>query len=1205
MEGYLFRVTYADDCYRRWVWWRWRSYPCYQPVPRPDMGGPAYAIGDKFVIADRLDLYHASLMNDDLVNSGVTFEDFFNAIGTDSYIYHDSDEVCTDGPPDRSCNDWWGDGRSEDRDVYKTVPAGTPEAEIYHPAWTEQEIKDNIMSKIPYITKVDEYTYATGAYEPDGVPGPEFTKTGNAIRLDIHIRDTLGYDQPADLNTISLDDPDYGGFFDGIVGGITVCTSDCLLYEPLAKEELGIMDIYDVRYGLIKFEYYRNNDFHGNDWDTGKGGDLLSNLGEENETIQNVINSDQTDPSGGTPISHSLRDAYTYLYGDWWGDGIDGYNPSYNTNPSMYDHWVAEDWENSADQFNYNDHHGHIVQADPYYYFNCRRNYLILVTDGGEADEGGGGSMSSTLARMEKYVKALNEDPDGGGPKLGTKTYFIGFFIEYNADYVQQLEALADYSDWGPAWTEDMGNITDPFYAKDEAELKSSLASIMNIVLADTYTRSAPVVNANQSSLAAGYFEIAPFDYLWRGHFVGLQELTSEQWGGTIITATDDNPFIDAAELLNDLNGPNDHLKRDIFTALLKGNTLEKVDFIPSAPNSMDLSPSLDPDDIDGDTLTWQDGDWDDTELLIEFVRGKAGALFRDEMKTREWRLGAINRSSPKLVTEPGGPLVMESLTYKKFAEYHYDRPDIIYVGANDGMLHAFLFEDVDGDPDDTSRNFLEESFAYIPPSVHENLSYLWQGVQWYYVDGSPAAADVELHVDPSVIPADTTKAKNIGCDPDKETCWYTYLLCGLRQGGRSYFSLEITDADTTSSEDTSPEPAPWAQPKWMFDDPGYMGDSWSNPVVSEVHYKEPGLPLDYRVIAVFGGGWSESDEARIGSYLYIINVEDGQILKRFLIPDKTEDPGDSPYPDPDYFNTNNLPGDPAVVDRDKDGYGDIIYIGDIQGRVWKANILSSDTTEWKLSLFYDTADLDGKGPYYKTKDKDPKWDTYDSWRRPVFYRPTVVALEDSQDLIVYFGTGHIEESDEALNEESVNRVFAIIDSDTISGCSYGTLYHGDTTEWSGNWSTWSITSDERLHGCGFPIALQPGEKIMGPPVVIGGNLIFYTYSPVERPNVCENGSVFFWKVDHLSGWGILNVEGSTELQRVKQKAISATGCYTITPSGELITFNPPKPGELTRGGGPGVVFSASEKMGWGQDDYYTTKGGFILSWGEGVDFKL
>jgi type IV pilus assembly protein PilY1 len=765
----------------------------------------------------------------------------------------------------------------------------------------------------------------------------------------------------------------------------------------------------------------------------------------------------------------------------------------------------------------------------------------------------------------------INEDPDGTGPKLGVKTYFVGFFTTYNKEYNDQLEGMALASDWGTEWTEEMGNITYALYASTGAELKTALATIMNIILKGTYTRSAPVVSSAGDVWAGGYFEVDPFDYMWHGHFVGL--LNPEMVGGaTFITATEEVPFIDAAELLND----RDDTDRDIFTATLGSATCEKIDF--TGVNAAALSEYLQPDDINKNNLTWEDGDDEDAELLIEFIRGKAGAKYQDG-KIREWQLGAINRSSPVLVYEPHGELITRSDTYGNFYEMYEARAYIIYVGANDGMLHALFGEDPDGDPDDPSRSFLEESFAYIPPSVHENLKYLWQGTQWYYVDGSPYAADIEIPVDLSEIPGTDEDKEKMGCDLDDETCWLTYVLCGLRQGGRSYFTLEITDADTTSSADTM-EPAPWAHPKWVFEDDG-LGNTWSFPVIHEVHFDEPGT-IPYRVVAIFGGGWSKSGEVRVGSYLYVINMENAQIIKKFLVPDKTEDPTVDPYPDPDFDNLNDLPGDPAVVDRDDDAYADIIYIGDMQGRVWKANLYDDNPDNWKLCLFYDTGDLEGEGPEFAT----------DAYRRPVFYVPSVTRTGngDPEDpLLVYFGTGHIEESDEALNEEAVNRVFAIQDSDSLGGCSYGTLFHGDTAGWPGNWSTWAIDSTERLHGTGFPIALQPGEKIMAPPLTGDERVKFYTYSPTERANVCDTGGVFYWEVNYLTGQGMLGRSGSP---RVEQQAKASTSCYTISPKGDLVTFVPP---EEDKGEEGGFLLKPTSAVSTG----------YILSWGEGLDFKL
>ena len=94
-----------------------------------------------------------------------------------------------------------------------------------------------------------------------------------------------------------------------------------------------------------------------------------------------------------------------------------------------------------------------------------------------------------------------------------------------------------------------------------------------------------------------------------------------------------------------------------------------------------------------------------------------------------------------------------------------------MYVGANDGMLHAFNA--------DTGK----EEWAFVPSEV---IKHLWKladkdyaNKHDFYVNGSTAAADVCVS----------------GCDSES-AIWKTVLVGSLGRGGRGYFALDITDPD-------------------------------------------------------------------------------------------------------------------------------------------------------------------------------------------------------------------------------------------------------------------------------------------------------------------------------------------------------------------------------------------------------------------------
>lgn len=101
---------------------------------------------------------------------------------------------------------------------------------------------------------------------------------------------------------------------------------------------------------------------------------------------------------------------------------------------------------------------------------------------------------------------------------------------------------------------------------------------------------------------------------------------------------------------------------------------------------------------------------------------------------------------------------------YNDFKVAQADRPGMLYVAANDGMLHAFASDDG------------EELWAYAPritmKKLHQQASVNYGVNHQYTVDGSPEAADVFIN-----------------------GAWRTVLVGGLNAGGRGYYAIDVTDS--------------------------------------------------------------------------------------------------------------------------------------------------------------------------------------------------------------------------------------------------------------------------------------------------------------------------------------------------------------------------------------------------------------------------
>lgn len=180
-----------------------------------------------------------------------------------------------------------------------------------------------------------------------------------------------------------------------------------------------------------------------------------------------------------------------------------------------------------------------------------------------------------------------------------------------------------------------------------------------------------------------------------------------------------------------------------------------------------------------------------------------------------------------------------EKDSYVAFVTNKAARLPMIYVGANDGMLHA-----IRADIGNTTESG-KELFGFIPQGVYANLSRLTDPnySHRYFVDGAPHVGDA--YVDGG---------------------WATILVSGLGAGGRSVFALDVTDPSDFSD----------SKVLWEFQDPD-LGYSFSQPQIARL------ASGDW--VAVFGNGYNSNNDR---AYLYVVRLSDGVQLAKIAAGEAT-----------------------------------------------------------------------------------------------------------------------------------------------------------------------------------------------------------------------------------------------------------------------------------------------------------------------------
>ena len=207
------------------------------------------------------------------------------------------------------------------------------------------------------------------------------------------------------------------------------------------------------------------------------------------------------------------------------------------------------------------------------------------------------------------------------------------------------------------------------------------------------------------------------------------------------------------------------------------------VDFLPSTFTSSNMG-YLNPDS----SLT-SANQLIQAQNIVKWVRGSETTGMRgrtvdyDNNGTYEVeRLGDIVDSTPTVVAAPqeSFDILYNDTSYATFRNQYVHRRTVVYVGANDGMLHAFnggFFNPSTNSFDLQSVGGSEvqhplgtELWAYVPEDLLPHLKWLTQNnyPHVYYVDAKPRVFD----------------AKIFTADTDHPNGWGTVLVVGMRFGG-------------------------------------------------------------------------------------------------------------------------------------------------------------------------------------------------------------------------------------------------------------------------------------------------------------------------------------------------------------------------------------------------------------------------------------
>lgn len=725
----------------------------------------------------------------------------------------------------------------------------------------------------------------------------------------------------------------------------------------------------------------------------------------------------------------------------------------------------------------------------------CQKNFVILVTDGLPTGDTSGNLYSAT-ARTNTYdsttgtwtfgqaaqdainaVTALRSTTHSGN------TYDIKTYVVALGDTVANASALAVMNAMA-----DAGGTSTAYLATDQASFNAAMSAIAKDITSQVASASAVSVNSGSLNSGTTLYQARFFSGDWSGQLLAYS--IDPTTGAVAPTAT-----WDAGQILNTQPFNTGTNARQIIT--YKPSSGVGVPFrwpaVPASPaaNEIDLSQETALNTNASGTVDGQGA------ARLNYLRGDAsnegtGATnFRARPTSK---LGDIVDSAPQYVAAPGFGYSdsFEPAPYSAFYNKYQNRESMIYVGANDGMLHAF-----------DAKTGLEK-FGYVPSSVYGNLSQLTSQAysHRYYVNGSPTVGDAYF-----AKPTETSAS------------WKTVLVSGLSQGGTGYFALDVTDPSTFGEANAGNIVL------WEFtntDDPD-MGYSFSQPSIVKM--------ANGRWAAIFGNGYNNTGSGHAVLYIVFLDRGNGPWVKGSNYIKIDTQVGNTTTP-------NGL-STPAVSDVNGDGIADAIYAGDLQGNLWKFDVSSANPASWKVA--YGTSSTPqplATATYTKGGTTVPQ---------PITSRPITGLHPSGYDVqMVYFGTGkYLEPGD--TSDMSVQTFYSVWDVDRSSPPSDPNLPSVTAPITRANLLQQSIQAEPVVNGTtyrvvsnnpivwkygkpapspsylGWYLNLLPssgvaqGERVVTYPLLREGRIIFTTLIPSS--GACSGGgSSFLMELDASNG---------------------------------------------------------------------------------------
>ena len=349
---------------------------------------------------------------------------------------------------------------------------------------------------------------------------------------------------------------------------------------------------------------------------------------------------------------------------------------------------------------------------------------------------------------------------------------------------------------------------------------------------------------------------------------------------------------------------------------------------------------------------------------------------------------------------DPAAPTLATCHSYEAFSNYYKTRTPVVYIGANDGMLHAFNAKQTlnTATPPQVVPDLLggagKEMFAYVPRTVYSNLGNLTAKSNFKFaptVDATPVTRDVFFG-----------------------GAWHTILVGGLRLGGRGVYALDITDP-TQVTEANAGSKVLW---EFSSDAPAVTGTG--NPANLGYTFGQPniGRLANGKWVVLVPGGYfpdcSKSDKpancttlaAASNGYssLFVLDAQTGAMIRELKTLTTVSGV------------TSGGLSSVVLGDYNNDQVDDVAFAGDLNGNLWRFDLTDTNAANWQshVTLAYKPVTQGAQ---------------------PITVMPRLFPDPATNRFIVVFGTGkYLGAADNTSNSAATQSIYGIRDKLDSSG---------------------------------------------------------------------------------------------------------------------------------------------------------------------------